>query len=153
MEHCGGFNWLLAVLWFRLRSNQPHVLGVNWRAGKPLAHVQRSEGILKNRLKDGLETPKCNTTKVQNKMSELKLRHLSCLHYWLAVTIHSINTAVRMGPVWALPELQLHCRPGDSPLEQGPLSRLETPYLRLRDPSLPKAERSPTCGGSVVSDW
>ena len=67
--------------------------------------------------------------------------------------LHPINIKIRMGPIWALPERQLDCTPGDSPLEQGCLSRLGIPYLRPRDPSLPKAERPLTHNKSLVSDW
>lgn len=55
-----------------LRSNRPFFLGVTLPAGKPLAHVQGSEGILTNTSKGGFETQKLKITKVRNKISELK---------------------------------------------------------------------------------
>lgn len=55
--------------------------------------------------------------------------------------LHSIHITIIISQIWALPQLQLNCSTHDSPLVQGCLSRFEIPYLR--EPSLPKAERSP----------
>lgn len=66
--------------------------------------------------------------------------------------LHSISITSRMGPVWALPELQLDCTQVTLPWGRD-TSRFEIPHPRLRDPSLPKAERSLTRDRSLVSDW
>lgn len=112
-QSCDGYTELPAVLWFMLRSNRPHIFGMNLRARN---------------------SP-------------------SCLCYWLTANylLHPKNIIFRMGPAWALPELQLDCTSGDT-LERGHISRLEIPYPRLKDPSLPKVERSLTYNRSSVTD-
>lgn len=53
---------------------------MNLRAGKLLAHVQRDEGALEKYFKRWFEAHKCNITKVQKKIPELKQRYPSCLY-------------------------------------------------------------------------
>lgn len=91
---------------------------MNLRAGKLLAHVQRDEGALEKYFKRWFEAHKCNITKVQKKIPELKQK-ISILFILLTSSQlhHSINIAIRMSPIQALPELQLDGMPGDSPIQ------------------------------------
>lgn len=88
---------------------------MNLPAGKLLAHVQRDEGALEKYFKRWFEAHKCNITKVQKKIPELKQK-ISIL-FILLTSSHSINIAIRMSPIQALPELQLDGMPGDSPIQ------------------------------------
>lgn len=113
---------LLAVLWFRLAEEQQAFLPWHEPAiWKPRAHVQGSEGILKNISKKY----------EQDIRAELKTSVLSLLLIGSQL-LYPVNIATGRSPVWSL-----CCTPGDPLLEQRCLSG-------VKSPSLPKAERSLT---------
>lgn len=136
-----------------LRSNSSYVLGVklSWqvhgwhtREWRCLEKYFKSWFINPN-LQDNQNTEEDTRAKMKNSISSILLPS--------SQLFFSINIIIRMGPVGDLPELQLDCALGDPPFDWECLSRLEIPYLRLRDPSLTKAKRSLTHNRSVVHDW
>lgn len=105
--------WIIAVdtliaLWFRLTT----ALVFSGLTCESLAPVQQSEPVWKNILRGGLETRKCQITKAQHKVPELKWRRVLSAPLTSSQVLHSTNVTTRMGPVWAHPKRQLDRTPG-----------------------------------------
>lgn len=130
--------WPQAVLWFMLMKVQQ-----DWGLGI-LAHAQGKEDAPETYFERWSQSPKMQNN--QSTERDIRAKRKTCILSILLTNsqlLHSINTTTSISQIWALPQLQLNCSTHDSPLVQGCLSRFEIPYLRLREPSLPKAERSP----------